>query len=99
MTDQLLDHLLRSAPGEAQVDPGEVLVAMVGRPDWHRRAACTGMGADRFITAHGVSTAPARYICATCSVVAPCRAAAIAGDELGIWGGTSTQERRRVTAA
>jgi hypothetical protein len=45
------------------------------------------MGAYVFVTGLGQSTAPARYVCAGCSVLTECRTAAIAGDEDGIWAG------------
>jgi WhiB family redox-sensing transcriptional regulator len=41
------------------------------------------------------STDRARLICSTCPVRAECLAAALDGNERGVWGGLAEHERRR----
>lgn len=65
-------------------------------PAWMERAACIGREPDLFF---GTETGPgkaaaAKRICASCPVVAECRAFADAEGLLGVWGGTTTKERR-----
>jgi WhiB family redox-sensing transcriptional regulator len=78
------------------------LVSLIGRPEWHQRAACKGQ-TDVFFPARGENTEPAKQLCRTCPVQSECRAYAVdnrtvaTGSELaGIWGGTSARERRRL---
>ncbi len=95
--DPLIDALLRSRPGDRQADPGDVLVAMVGRPGWHRSAACRSIGPDPFFPTRGGSLELARHLCSTCSVAGECLAEALALDEkadYGFRGGMSARQRR-----
>ena len=67
------------------------------RPTWHAQAACRGTGVDSFIPEPGTSTEPAKAICAVCSVRAPCLRYALADPQMvGVWGGTTAKERRRM---
>ena len=76
-------------------DPADLLEESTRRPSWHAEAACKGTGVDTFITAQGTPTEPAKAICGRCSVVEPCLRFALADTTLvGVWGGTSTEERR-----
>jgi Transcription factor WhiB len=51
------------------------------------------------ITGHLIYNEPAKAVCAECLVRAECRDAGIEGDEVGIWGGTTGRERRRLRLA
>lgn len=81
----------------AGVDPPNILELLAGRrPEWHRLAACRGQGATAWFPERGDDVRPAKAVCATCTVAAPCGAAA---QEFGIWGGTSARERQRARRA
>lgn len=86
--------LLATRPGEWS-DPLESLLA---RPEWHRRAACRGVGTDAFFLIRGQDPGPARELCGRCPVVAECAEVGQAED-YGIWGGLSPGQRRRSPAA
>lgn len=74
------------------------LEQLLRRPDWHQHAACRGAGPELFYVPRGGNTAPARELCADCSVVAEC-AEAGTGERFGIWGGAGTVQRRRRPSA
>ena len=75
-------------------DPWQYVAALSRRPLWQADAACRGIGPAVFFPGKGQSHATARALCATCPVADECRAYATANSEiLGVWGGTSTQER------
>ncbi len=70
------------------------------RNNWREQAACrpgTGHDLDTFFP-NGNAIITAKRICATCPVTAQCLADALAAGPglIGIWGGTSEQERRRI---
>lgn len=70
-------------------------------PDWHRQAACLNADPGMFFPGKGESTGPAKALCARCPVAAECLAVALAmedcePDRVGVWGGTSPNERRRI---
>ena len=67
-----------------------------GPPDFFKQAACRGASPNVFFVQRGHSTAPAKAICTTCTVVEPCLAYAYdthQGD--GVYAGMSALERRR----
>jgi WhiB family transcriptional regulator, redox-sensing transcriptional regulator len=65
--------------------------------DWIADAACKGTDTTIFFPTRGVSTAPAKAICAECPVRMECCERAIAMSlKSGIFGGLSERERRRV---
>lgn len=67
---------------------------------WMSEANCRGMSPDLFILAKGASTPEvdaAKAVCAGCVVRTECLEYAITHREkIGIWGGTSPNERRRI---
>ncbi len=72
-------------------------------PAWHAEAACAGLGAESFVPGpSGVQVGrrnlrPAeRDRCVGCRVMLECLTAAVAGGEVGVWGGTSDRERQRL---
>lgn len=67
------------------------------RPDWMDRASCRGLDPNIFFPNRGELTAQIKAICHGCSVRAECLAYALNGGEhVGIWGGLSERERRRL---
>ena len=68
------------------------------RPEpWRARAACRGLDPDMFHpTQNGNALAnQAKHVCAGCPVRTDCLADHL-HEELGIWGGTTPTERRRM---
>lgn len=95
------DHAVTSwlISGE-QSDPFQWLAELTRRPPWHSRAACRVMGPDAFVIGRGCNAAVmnrAKAVCSGCPVSEPCLAFALADpDAVGIWSGTTAQQRRRL---
>lgn len=66
--------------------------------DWARYANCLGLDPDLFFTARGASSDDALAVCRECVVRADCLAYALSPpfEFIGVWGGTSVRERRRM---
>jgi hypothetical protein len=77
------------------------LLAVLGwpRPAFHADAACREHPEVDFFPDVGATATDAKRICAGCLVRAECLEYALAGCERGIWGGTSSRDRRRLRAA
>jgi WhiB family transcriptional regulator, redox-sensing transcriptional regulator len=71
-----------------------------GAQDWRDLAACGGLDPGLFFPIGNagpaqVQIAQAKQVCAGCPVRTPCLEWALAsGQETGVWGGTSEDERR-----
>lgn len=67
---------------------------------WQDDALCAQVGTEMFFPDKGGSTRDAKRICADCPVRRQCLEYALAMDEnpVGIWGGTSTRDRRKMRA-
>ena len=85
-------HTARHMPADAA---GHV------RNDWRTSAACIGR-TDLFFPADDEGPLSERFrvrsalaLCASCPVQALCRAAGRAGNENGIWGGETDDDRRQ----
>jgi WhiB family transcriptional regulator, redox-sensing transcriptional regulator len=71
-----------------------------GSPDWRDQAACRNADPDLFFPiGKGEPTLlqldRAKQVCAGCTVRTPCLEWALAsGQEAGVWGGTTEDERR-----
>jgi WhiB family transcriptional regulator, redox-sensing transcriptional regulator len=71
-----------------------------GSADWRDRAACRNVDPELFFPIGNVGPAlvqigQAKQICASCPVRAACLEWALeTGQEAGVWGGTSEDERR-----
>ncbi|CAB4885168.1 unannotated protein [freshwater metagenome] len=65
---------------------------------WHAEAACVGEPTATFINALPETTRHALSICAGCTVRVECLQAGIDGNEVGVWGGTTGPQRRRMKA-
>jgi len=62
---------------------------------WMDEAACQGHDTSIFFPTRGADTAPAKAICATCTVRKECLGFALHNQiRSGIWGGMSERERR-----
>jgi WhiB family transcriptional regulator, redox-sensing transcriptional regulator len=75
----------------------ELLDLLRTRPAWHADAACREHPEVSFFPERGEPTEPAKAICRGCLVRDECAAFAdadFAARSHGIWGGTSTRERR-----
>jgi WhiB family redox-sensing transcriptional regulator len=81
-------------------------VASVGgqRGDWRHEAACRGRDPELFFpdsattAAVRVQIAAAKQVCRRCPVSVTCLSWALAsGQQAGIWGGTTEQERHRLS--
>jgi WhiB family transcriptional regulator, redox-sensing transcriptional regulator len=83
------------------IDGTALLDALLGRPEWHARAACRGTEPARFFPSRGKNTtAPVRAVlrtCRSCPVRVQClRFALDLGYPVpGVWGGTLERQRRR----
>jgi WhiB family redox-sensing transcriptional regulator len=55
--------------------------------DWQSKGACRGMDPNIFVTERGQPTAPAKRVCAQCSVRQECDDYATANYLQGVWGG------------
>lgn len=83
---------LRPATVEAR-DAFDVLhLALAALPE---PTPCQAGPADRWhpVGSQGNGAAQAADLCAGCPVIAECLAAGVAGDERGIWGGTTAGQR------
>ncbi len=90
---------------EALMQPGEVpdrlAVLLARRPGWMARAACRGLPLDWFFPPPGAGGrlerargAQGLAVCSGCPVTEPCAAYASEASLQGIYGATTTPERR-----
>lgn len=83
---------------------GSRLRELLVTPEWFTRAACRGVGNEAFFPERGDpdALAEARKYCNRCPVRAECLADCLAqprsGLEVGVWGGTSGNQRRKMLA-
>lgn len=66
------------------------------KPSWFKKAICRGVAGDVFFE-EGVKrlVIEAKSYCYRCPVRVDCLEHAIANEEIGIWGGMTTAERRK----
>lgn len=64
--------------------------------EWRELAACRGMDPEVFLPAGPAQARRAIKVCATCPVTAECLEHAFECGEIGVWGGTTFQERKRM---
>ena len=76
-------------------------VGIVERESWTKQALCAGHPDRRaWFPEEYRSAGPARAVCRVCPVRSECLTYAITtGQDDGIWGGTTPQERRRLRRA
>ena len=64
---------------------------------WRDQAACEGLDTNMFFPTKGLSSKPARAVCAECPVEAECLDfALVCMMKHGVWGGTTDRMRRKV---
>lgn len=67
---------------------------------WTDQALCAQVGGDAWYPEHDSSPDASKRVCQRCPVKVECLEWAIAtGEEHGVWGGLTPQERRRHAAA
>lgn len=67
--------------------------------DWKALGNCRGRDTNFFYPENNRwAEVSAKKVCAGCPVFAQCMDWALAHDELGIWGGTTDRERRKIKA-
>jgi WhiB family redox-sensing transcriptional regulator len=67
---------------------------------WQTKANCMGVDPDLFFPERGASTREAKEVCRGCVVREDCLEYALAnGETVGLWGGLSERERRRLRRA
>lgn len=79
------------------VGHGELPGVVPPSPRWQRWAACAGMDVNGFYPEREGSKgaiAAARLVCGGCPVQRQCLAWALDHDELGVWAGTTENQRR-----
>lgn len=85
------DRIMISAGAE------ELLLGLLRRPEWHRRATCRGVGTDGFFPeitrGQRLDYSSALEMCARCPVQAQC-AEAGQSETAGLWGGVPKRKRR-----
>jgi WhiB family redox-sensing transcriptional regulator len=82
-------------PGPMTTD--DFLADIIGRPEWMSRGACIGMATELFFATTNTGIAEAMKVCVLCEVRAECLAHALAhSDMAGVFGGTTTDDRRRL---
>jgi len=75
-------------------DGFEITTSFPKEFNWMKRGACCRSGDDvNWFPDVGESANPAKAVCRSCIVQSVCREHAIDRHELGIWGGTTEQER------
>ncbi|HEX2191809.1 MAG TPA: WhiB family transcriptional regulator [Acidimicrobiales bacterium] len=87
---------------EALMLPGDVpdvLDLFPARPQWMASAACRDSDPDTFFPSRGEVTDEARELCGECPARRPCLEFALEHGLVGVWGGTSDQERRALRRA
>jgi WhiB family redox-sensing transcriptional regulator len=86
------------APGISE--PLTFLEDLIRRPAWQQYGACRGESIETFVPSLGGSFNRARELCRGCQVRQECLDFAMADDEVvGMWGGTTAAERRKLRAA
>jgi WhiB family transcriptional regulator, redox-sensing transcriptional regulator len=78
--------------------PGVPLYELLFQPEpWREQAACKGVDPNLFFPGSGGVTDEAKRVCATCPVAGECLDYSLRTcQKLGIWGGTSESERRKL---
>lgn len=75
-------------------ETGPSPLTALARPAWQRDGACLEHPELDWFAGRADDQAAAKAVCAGCLVRPDCLAFAIEHRELGVWGGTTPQERR-----
>ena len=87
-------HLYHSLMAQGSSPPS--LEELLHPPAWHADAACRSHPGVNFFPDAGEPSGAAHALCFVCPVRARCLDAGLAGNERGIWGGTSYRSRSRL---
>ena len=68
---------------------------MVRVPDWQLDALCAEYDKAQFFSMNPPTISKAKQVCERCPVKAECLAFAYETEAVGVWGGTTTGERKR----
>lgn len=95
------DVALRSAPSPFESPETSLTAFTATLPEWYADAACQNADPDIFMPSKGKPSAPAIAVCETCPVRVECLDYALTMEAedavyVGIWGGTTPRERRRL---
>lgn len=75
----------------------DLLSTLVDARVWRRNAACYGLPNEVFFPRRGQAVEPAKRVCAQCDVSEDCLEFALANFiKVGVFGGKSERERRRI---
>jgi WhiB family redox-sensing transcriptional regulator len=86
--------VLMTKPGESELP---AIKDLFRRPAWQRMAACRGESIGTFIPGRGGGFRPAKALCDVCPVGGECLELALADEDLvGMWDGTTENERRKI---
>lgn len=69
---------------------------VVPQGDWVSRAACVGAPEDWFFSTDATCVRVGKALCSVCPVRAECLEWAVRTDQVGLWGGLTDKERRRL---
>lgn len=84
----------------AQWYPGAAGPLLKREDNWRDRGRCAEVDPEIFYPGKGVPTAAAKAICRGCEVRFQCLDYALeTGEQWGVWGGLSVQERSRLRGA
>ena len=77
---------------------GGIIETLLQRPAWQERAACRGLGVERFLPELGDPLDDAREVCGRCPMRRECLDFAFEGSThlYGVWARTSERDRRRL---
>lgn len=80
------------------IDQDDKPVVIIERDhhDWRKKASCRSLSPTLFILERGQDHRQALKVCRDCVVKNPCLRYALDNNEIGIWGGTTGKERRRM---
>lgn len=66
------------------------------RVSWQLQAACRGVPTEVFYPERSTQVASPLAVCASCPVRAHCLAEALDREEMGVWGGMTADDRRKL---
>lgn len=75
------------------------LQEMAAATEWMTWALCAETDSEAFFPAKGESPRQAKAVCASCPVRLECLEYALKSGAIGIWGGTTETQRRRMRRA
>lgn len=68
----------------------------ISLPNWRDFAICKGVDPNFMVPSGDMEEKLAVVVCSSCTVVMPCLIEALTNNEVGVWGGTTTLERKQI---